>query len=536
MPEKFFNTAGPNIADDHYGIPSFERIDWEGIQTLIAQKRYFLLHAPRQTGKTTALLEMMQALNAQSRYAAVYANIETAQTARNNVEEGMMAVCTSIFEAVAIYLKDRRLQDWFYREGKLVSAPNRLRSLLAHWARMADRPIVLFLDEVDALVGDTLVSLLRQLRSGYSQRPSDFPQSILLCGLRDIRDYRIHRSDGEIITGGSAFNIKAESLRLGNFTRGECEGLLRQHTDATGQVFAESIFDELWEDTRGQPWLVNALGHEMTWKDRTARDRRVPITREIYFAARERLIESRATHLDQLTDKLSEPRVHGVILALLGGQPSPEEMDTTIPNDDLRYVADLGLITLTPQIAVANRIYREIIPRELSYGMQVMIPRELAWYQAPDGRILMDRLLEAFQQFFREHAESWLDRFSYREAGPQLLLQAFLQRLINGGGRIHREYGLGTLRTDLLIEYPLDAARAFSGPVQRIVLELKILRGSLEKTLAPAWAQALAYADKSGAEEVHIVVFHRDRTTPWEAKIWHRQEVCQGRTVGVWGC
>jgi len=49
--------------------------------------------------------------------------------------------------------------------------------------------MVLFIDEVDSLVGDTLISLLRQLRSGYDRRPSSFPQSIILCGLRDIRDY-----------------------------------------------------------------------------------------------------------------------------------------------------------------------------------------------------------------------------------------------------------------------------------------------------------------------------------------------------------
>ena len=68
MMERFFNTAGPNIPEDHYHIPSLERVDWEEIQRLIAQKRYFLLHAPRQTGKTSVLLEMMQALNAQGRY------------------------------------------------------------------------------------------------------------------------------------------------------------------------------------------------------------------------------------------------------------------------------------------------------------------------------------------------------------------------------------------------------------------------------------------------------------------------------------
>ncbi|MCF8109189.1 MAG: hypothetical protein K9J81_09375 [Desulfohalobiaceae bacterium] len=58
------------------------------------------------------------------------------------------------------------------------------------------------LDEIDSLVGDTLIAVLRQLRSGYNQRPKQFPQSVILCGVRDIRDYRIHSSrQKEIITG-----------------------------------------------------------------------------------------------------------------------------------------------------------------------------------------------------------------------------------------------------------------------------------------------------------------------------------------------
>ncbi|MGI9213494.1 MAG: hypothetical protein ACR2HF_13560, partial [Methylococcaceae bacterium] len=115
--------------------------------------------------------------------------------------------------------------------------------MLTTWCQLESKPVVLVLDEVDALVGDTLISLLRQLRSGYPERPSRFPQSIILCGVRDIRDYRIHTSHQEIITGGSAFNIKAESLRVGNFTRLESEALWLQHTQATGQSFAPEIFE-----------------------------------------------------------------------------------------------------------------------------------------------------------------------------------------------------------------------------------------------------------------------------------------------------
>ena len=528
--EKFFNTAGPIIPDDHYYISSFERLDWEEIQHLIAQKRYFLLHAPRQTGKTSALLEMMHALNSAGEYAVLYANIEGAQVSRNNIVSGISTVCNVICDSARLYLNEERLTVWYLENRKKLEAENLLKSILAHWAEISDRPTVLFLDEADALVGDTLISLLRQIRSGYNQRPGSFPQSIVLCGLRDIKDYRIHRSDGDIITGGSAFNIKAKSLRLGNFIFAEVEALLLSHTKATGQVFEEGILDEIWLDSSGQPWLVNALAHEMTWEDKSARDRGKPITLRQYRAARERLINSRATHLDQLADKLQEPRVHRVIASLLSDGSTEK-----ILSDDLQYVEDLGLVIARPQLRIANRIYREIIPRELTWVSQSLIAMDELWYITEDNRLDMPKLMSAFQQFFRENAESWIERFDYKEAGPQLMMQAFLQRVVNGGGRINREYGLGRKRTDLIIEWPIDKKKGYYGPVQRIVIELKILRGNLETVIKKGLEQTIEYADKLNADEAHLVIFNRDPELSWEKKIWNERRNYREKIIHVWG-
>lgn len=217
------------------------------------------------------------------------------------------------------YLKDRQVRDWHMGEGLTLPPHTQVFALLAYWADTCPRPTILLLDEGDALVGDTLISLLRQIRAGYAQRPEAFPQSIILCGVRDVRDYRLHQGDGEVITGGSAFNIKSTSLRMGNFTEQESHSLWLQHTEETGQGFDPVIFPELWEDTHGQPWLVNALARELTWELRHNRDRNRLVPLADYWQARENLILSRAIHLDQLADKLKEPRVRAVVSALLSG-------------------------------------------------------------------------------------------------------------------------------------------------------------------------------------------------------------------------
>ena len=109
-----------------------------------------------------------------------------------------------------------------------------LRAALRQWSRAGPQPLALLIDDIDALQGATLLSVLRQLRSGYDERPEGFPHGIALCGARGVRDYRIRSgSTGETITGGSASNISAACLRLGDFDRAEVESLRGQQTAET---------------------------------------------------------------------------------------------------------------------------------------------------------------------------------------------------------------------------------------------------------------------------------------------------------------
>jgi len=530
---KTFSTAGPVKPDKHYRIPPLARWDIDEIYRLIEGERYFVLHAPRQTGKTSCLLALMERLNTEADYTTLYVNLEPAQAARGNVEAGMRTIIWEIVESARLHLGEQRLENWAEEASLRGGSYTALRSLVSRWSQENHRPIVLLLDEVDSLVGDTLISLLRQIRAGYPNRPHAFPQTVLLCGVRDVRDYRIHNGDHQVITGGSAFNIKSESLRLGNFSHEDIALLYAQHTEESGQAFEAGVIDYVFEQTAGQPWLVNALGYEVCFRAKAAHDRSRPVTLTDMLDARERLIERRDTHLDQLADKLREPRVHKVISELLGGDI---ELGLAPPSeDDQLYVQDLGLIRTRPQIEVANPIYREIIPRTLTWIVQTRIPQETDWYVRPDKRLDLPKLLGAFQQFFRENSEIWIERFDYKEAGPQLLMQAFLQRIVNSGGRIDREYGLGRRRTDLLVQWPLDTDQGFHGPVQRAVIELKILRKSLKATIEEGLVQTAAYMDRGGAEEGYLVVFDRTPDTPWEKKRFVRQEQSEKYRIGVWG-
>ena len=531
--ERYFNTAGPNRAAEQYTIDPLSRLDLDEVLMLIRQKKYFVLHAPRQTGKTSCMLALRDYLNEHGEYYAVYANVEGGQASRNDVQSVIKSSVDTIAEQMKSVVKSEiplTIRNGVQDIGKDAM----LTTFLRRASEAFDKPLILVIDEIDALVGDSLVSFLRQVRSGYNDRPQSFPNSIILCGVRDVRDYRIVLSNQDIVTGGSAFNIKAESLHLGNFSPGEIFQLYMQHTQETGQEFDEACFPMIWQATEGQPWLVNALGYEVTMRMKENRNRSVRIIPEMIYKAQEQIIYRRDTHIDILIDKLKEPRVKRVIEPILAN--SEEADEGLIPSDDIQYVADMGLIKREKgqTIRIANAIYREIIPRELTWSTQEMMAQQPQWYQNPDNSINMEKLLTDFQQFFRENSDAWISKFDYAEAGPQLLLQAYLQRIVNGGGYIDREYGLGRKRTDLLIRKPLSDG--YGGPVQRIVLELKIKRGSLEKVIADGLRQTFEYMDAVGSvDEGHLIIFDRSKNKIWEERIWHQPKEYQGQTIMVWG-
>ena len=104
---RFFNTAGPVIPEMYYCVPPVERLEADELLLLIRQWKYFVLHAPRQTGKTTALLALRDVLNAGGEFRCVYVNVEGGQTAREDVGAGLRAILSSLARGARETLGDR---------------------------------------------------------------------------------------------------------------------------------------------------------------------------------------------------------------------------------------------------------------------------------------------------------------------------------------------------------------------------------------------------------------------------------------------
>ena len=399
------------------------------VHRLIEQQTYFVLHAPRQSGKTTAMLELARELTASGSYTAVVLSMETGAAFQGDPGAAELAILGDWRMAVRSGLPPA-LQPSQWPDA---DPGSRIGAALSEWAMASPRPLVVLLDEVDALRDASLISVLRQLRSGHGRRPAGFPWSLALIGLRDVRDYKAASGGTDHLQTSSPFNIKVESLTLRSFTPEEVAELYRQHTAETGQEFSPGALERAFHLTQGQPWLVNALARQVV--EVVVPDPATPVTREHVDTAKEILIARQDTHLDSLAERLRETRVRKVVEPILAGT----SIDGT-SNDDRQYVVDLGLARRDPAagLVISNPIYREVIPRVLALGPQDSLPAIRPSWLTPEGALDPQRLLAAFLAFWRQHGQPLLGAASYHEIAPHLVLMAFLHRVVNGGGPLDR--------------------------------------------------------------------------------------------------
>ncbi|MEM6752852.1 MAG: ATP-binding protein [Cyanobacteria bacterium P01_C01_bin.38] len=499
---RWFNTAGPCRADKHYMLSPTSRLP--DLSMLIEQESYFVVHAPRQTGKTTAMLSLAQQLTASERYAAVMVSVEVGSAFNNDPSAAELAILGTWYDTISIRLPDQ-LQPPVLNQWQKEEPGRRIRTFFQAWAKASTKPLVIFIDEIDSLQDETLISVLRQLRDGYPNRPENFPSSVGLIGLRDVRDYKVASGGSDRLNTSSPFNIKVSSITLRNFNASEVVELYQQHTEDTGQIFTPEASATAFDLTQGQPWLVNALAKEVV--EKMVRDRSIAITKEHILEAKEILIARRDTHLDSLAERLREPRIKAIIEPMLAGLELGD-----IPNDDIQFVIDLGLCKMHPQggLTIANPIYREVLPRVLTVTPMASLPMIAPTWLTQSGELNKDALLEAFIKFWRQHGEPLLGSTGYHEIAPHLVLMAFLHRVVNGGGTLEREYAIGSDRMDLCLRYGSTT----------LGIELKVWREKKRDPQEQGIEQLESYLARLGLNQGWLLVFDRRKNSlPIESRL-----------------
>jgi hypothetical protein len=495
----------------------------QGVEELIDDEQYFVIHAARQSGKTTYLQDLADRINAKGKYYALFCSLESMQGI-TEPKEVIPEIVKKLKEELALSGIPQR--NDFAKDADYSNYTSVLNMSLIRFCMLLDKPLIVLFDEADCLSEGGLITFLRQLRDGYNNRNRHaFVHSIALVGMRNIRDYKAQvRPDSATLGSASPFNIVTKTYTLKNFTNEEIIQLYRQHTDETGQVFEEDAIELIREQTQGQPWLVNAIAREVIVEILQS-DFTKPVTAELVNRAIQNIILNRPAHIDSLLERLNEERVRKVIEPIILGEGF---IDTE--SDDFLYVKDLGLIRTDDsdgRIKPSNPIYTEVIVRKLSSMVQKELQNSKYPYQMSrylkNGRIDMDYLMRDFQQFWRENSAIWKEKFDYREAAPHLIMMAFLQRVANGGGQIIRDIASGTGRLDICLIYEN----------RKYPVELKIRYG--DKYVEKGLNQIAGYMDIFGCDEGWMVVFDRRKTVKWEDKLYLKKETVDGKTITIVG-
>lgn len=512
---RFFNTSGPVNGKDHYCIPPISRIDTKRIWQLILQKKYFLIRGPKQSGKTSYLLALAQAINQKGQLKCLYFNVESLRGIQENMEESIKSVLFEIASRARDTFDDDYLEDMVTGILQKRGSFHALNELLTQWSKRSDQPIVLLVDEIDTLKGNVLTSFLSQIRAGYDKRPTFFPQSIIFCGTHDVIEKQ--------------FNIKDTTITISYFSRDEMESMLGAYCLKHDMEIDGDAMQLIWKYSNGQPWIISTIASELFYEMLPYKNIKRIHTADIAEAI-SNIIEKKGNHLEYLIDQLRDERVQKCMVPMLMGESIAENLR----EDDVNYIRELGFIKDGHPIELANDLYKELLPRALFNPVLYLINFDEKELTTDRGHIDTEKLLKEFQAFFQNHADRLVPLINYGNAGSILIFQALLQKLTEWNATVTRTYALdqGYVALEVHRDYPGEQNLLFY--IKHFNLKSSDQTRQIIQTLMDDYG-LFAINHYEHTDEVHLIGFNLNPSFLWEEKLFLAHKDRAGKNVTVWG-
>lgn len=488
MPRRF-NTAGPNDSTRHATISARSRVP--ALWDVVAQGSYFVLHAPRQMGKTTLLLDLAAELNREKTHVAAVVSLEPG-AAFSAIDAAELAMLDSWRYDFAAYLPaDISVPRW-------PDAPpgNRIGAALSAFAQTCPRPLVLFFDGLDTLSRDVRVCVIRQIRAGKPRRPRAFPWAIGFASLRDPRELETSQGPGSASVPTSSMSLEAEVFPLPPLTREQVEQLCQVLAERLAQPVSTSALDRLYELTQGAPFLVNSF---LARAVEMFEQRKGPLTAADIDKIRDHVLERRGGMLDEVIERMRDAKLKSLLEQV--GQGNLRD----ISSEAGRVAVDLGVVRdqSDGSVQYTNPIWRMLVARQSPAAKSSIFVTDKPSWVRPDGRLDPENLLETFLEFWRRHGDQVFAGATYGELSP-LVLTAFLNGIVKNGGLIEREYALGRGRMDVCIRQGGSA----------VALVVKVRRERDADPMVEGLSQIDESLARHGIEDGWLVIFDRRQGLP----------------------
>jgi hypothetical protein len=490
-PERIFEDSGtvdPKMSY-HIELENVVNTKNQDIKTMVDLGRYFSIFAPRQSGKTTYFEDFCHELEKDAAHVAIllsfqdYKNLNSQrfyQLIQKDLYRQLVSRLAYVdcprLDAVRAYLDSHNISDHTC-----------FRELFEELNQMVKfKKIVIFIDEFDGIPLSELENFLTTLRELYQRYKKQTDKALYSIGLVGIRNIT------KLIVGGvSPFNI-ADQVKLPPFTLKNVLDLYAQYTKETNQLFTEESVKKVFDETAGQPWLVNRLGTILTVDIKP--ETTDPINAEDVENGIRHMLKERNSHFDNLLEKAKLYKESFVQITFNGVDYNPDD-------EDQSWLEQYGLIKeANDKAVVANAIYKRRFLKAFFRESGATADTSLKSYFTSDGLLNMEAILSDFEEYIMQIGVNafYASQKPYEKTG-QFLLTAWLYQFVEGGkGELHFETPTGLGRIDILLTYH----------GRKYIIETKINRSSLDKTIEKAIDQLCSkYLLTERANDGYVVIF-----------------------------
>ena len=490
-PKRYFEKSGVVDPKASYYVPleNVTNMDNQDIKTMVDYGRYFSIFAPRQSGKTTFFEGFCSQLEHEPSYIPILLSFQSAKnldsvTFYSRIQEDLFEQLVQRLESVNCAQKDL-VKD--YLASTNIKGHTGFYDFFKTLNRLIkSKKIVIFIDEFDGIpLGEleNFLTTLRELYQKYKKRTDKALYSVGLVGIRNIT---------KLIVGGvSPFNI-ADQVSFPPFSLKNVHDLYGQYTEETNQPFTEGAVEKVYEETAGQPWLVNRLGTILTINIRP--ETTAPITKEDVEKAIKLLLKERNSHFDNLLEKAKRHKETFVEIVFDGVDYNPDD-------EDQSWLEQYGLVKeKNEKVRVANVIYKRRFLKAFFQESDASADIFDKGYYTADGFLDMAAIISDFEEYiFRIGVNAFYTNKKPYEKTGQFLLTAWLYQFVEGGkGELRYEIPTGLGRMDILLTHR----------GRKYIIETKINRSNINTTIDRAVEQISGkYLLTEKAVEGYVVVF-----------------------------
>ena len=445
-PKRVFEDSGavdPGMSY-HVELENVVNTKKQDIKTMVDLGRYFSIFAPRQSGKTTFFEGFCSDLEKDTSYVAILLSFQDYKNL--NSQRFYQLIQRDIYGQLANRLADvdcPRLDAMrAYLDSHNISDHTSFRELFEELNRMVKlKKIVIFIDEFDGIPIHELENFLTTLRELYQRYKKQTDKALYSVGLVGIRNIT------KLIVGGvSPFNI-AEQVKLPPFTLKNVRDLYAQYTDETHQPFGVGAVKRVFDETSGQPWLVNRLGTILTVdiKPETTK----PITEKDVEKAIDILLYEENSHFDNITEKAKQYKESFIDVVFNGVEyiPGDEEQSLLLTH---------GLIKAEGKdVRISNPIYQKRFTRTFFRDVAGKVDVSFRRYYLPDGGLNMERVLIDFEKYIAQiGAAAFYSTNKPMEVTGKFQLTAWLYQFVSEGrGELYYESRTGLGIMDIMLIY-----------------------------------------------------------------------------------